>query len=338
MSEQNVNQRVNKVTVSLEGDGAKISLYRTNTRLGELTNADIGVPSFADSKLPNKQVYTNYCRETVVNLLNNGGVDGYYYDPNNHANTGGLPRKFDKVLLVKHGRDMVFDTINSTVENLAGVEVEIPDSEEYIEAHVSDVYKDGYIKYGHADFGLKINYNGNGKDITVPINIKSGQLCKPKIMVCDGTEKNINATNIIGLFGETRPVVSSQGKPIVVLQDGTQAVPSTYKPKEGIPQQCIDAECDGDHISIPPAPVNQEFEGDKPVVEDPIEESRVEASATAEPEVDNDIMSMMKAMGKGTLTNDDIQKLKDTINNNKSSAIDGKVGNIMNLLKGDRHE
>lgn len=314
--EQNVNnngKRVNKITVSLDGDGARVSLYRTNTRLGEVYNTDISVPPFSESKLPNKQVYLEYCRETVTNLLKNDGIPGYYYDPSNHAVNSGLPKKFDKSLLVVHGKTMVGNTVGDIVDNIDDMQYNIAENEDMIsKVSVSELYKDGYIKYGNVDFDVKLTYKSADKNIIVPVNIKSGQLCKSKVMMVDGIQKNINPTNILGLFGDTKPVVQ------------VQATSKDTTPVEH-------NEVDDTKIPV--------YNADDDIVATigPDSDTQDEVSATIENKED-DISDMMDKFTTGKLSSDDIAKLRDAVNNKRATSDNTakNVSNIMNVLKGDR--
>ena len=59
-------QRVNRVAVLLQGEGVIISLYKTNTKLGDVSNIDLGIPNFKETRL--KLVTTNE-PEAILELL-----------------------------------------------------------------------------------------------------------------------------------------------------------------------------------------------------------------------------------------------------------------------------
>ena len=60
--------------------------------------------------------------------------------------------------------------------------------------HMVDRYKDSYIKDAMVDFEVLLKqYNIRFK---VRAEIKSGQACRPKIFIYNGTEFNFNVTNI----------------------------------------------------------------------------------------------------------------------------------------------
>jgi hypothetical protein len=321
--EQTVDkQRVNRVTVQLSGDGAAITLYRTNTRQGEVRNSDIGVPDFSKSGLPNKQVYVNYCRETMTNLLKNDGVPGFFYDPENHATNNELPRKFNKDLLVKHGYAILDDVLSAIhVPSVSHTIVENDDDIPCVT--VEESYSDGFIKYGQTEFKVRFDHtSGANKQVVVPVSIKSGQLTKPKVMTIDGQQKNINSVNIMNLFQDQKP--ANTDKPI---QSVVIARPTSSEPK----------------VDMPKAPSNQEFEGDKPVPHreniDPASDAAAEQAVNgaseqyATSESGTAIQDAISKMGTGKLTGEDIQKLREMVGGGK---IDGTVGSIMNVLRGDK--
>ena len=74
--------RVNKVTVNVDKhDGTTISLYKTNNLLGILTEEDIDIPPFHSSGVSLK-AYQMYCKDFVIELLNNDGIKTNYANPN----------------------------------------------------------------------------------------------------------------------------------------------------------------------------------------------------------------------------------------------------------------
>jgi hypothetical protein len=321
--EQTVDkQRVNRVTVQLSGDGAAITLYRTNTRLGEVRNGDVGVPDFSKSGLPNKQVYVNYCRETMTNLLKNDGVPGFYYDSENHATNNELPRKFNKDLLVRHGYAILDDILSAI--HVPNVSHTIIENDDIPCVTIEESYSDGFIKYGQTEFKVRFDHtSGANKQVVVPVSIKSGQLTKPKIMTIDGQQKNINSVNIMNLFQDQKPAATDKPIQSVVIA----------KPADS-----------GLNVDMPKAPGNQEFEGYKPVSDDkrhidPDSDAAAEqaingaSEQSATSESGTAIQDAINKMGTGKLTGEDIQKLREMVGGGK---IDGTVGSIMNVLRGDK--
>ena len=86
--------KVNRITVMLDEDEARITLYKTNTKLAEISNYDIDIPPFYESGAANKSVYQAYCKEVVMNLLQNGGIEGYYYEEKQKSEDTTVGRKY----------------------------------------------------------------------------------------------------------------------------------------------------------------------------------------------------------------------------------------------------
>lgn len=204
MNEQ--SQRVNKITALFNGqDGVTITLYRTHNRLGQLTNKDLDVPDFKDSKATNKMAYMTYCREMVTNLLTNNGIEGYYYDPENKSEQSqqDIPKKFGNVSFVKCAIGIVTDKMKELIEHkitdITAYDVNGNDQD----AKIAERYKDGNIKYGAVDIAYSITLENNDKRyvtdklvLNVNVEIKSGQLCKPKAFTCNGIQYSLNETNL----------------------------------------------------------------------------------------------------------------------------------------------
>ena len=176
------NIRVNKITVNVNKkyDEVRISLYKTNELLGILTDEDLDLPPFSTSGVSLK-AYQAYCKDFVIELLNNGIIPGYYYEPksenqsikyNNHEFKKGVTDYIDSILADRY-------------------EYKIPMTERI---NVIDRYKDGYIKDATGEFDVKLTQYDIS--ITVISEIKSGQLCRPKIIEYDGIEYGFNITSI----------------------------------------------------------------------------------------------------------------------------------------------
>lgn len=198
-------QRVNRVAVLLNGDGAIVSLYRTNTKLGEVTNEDLAIPNFKQSNMPNKMVYMNYCRDFMINLLENGGVDGYYYEAKQTTDDDGKPKKYDKSTFESGAHDMLARTLDSILNNNANIKYEIMKYDTQVE--VTEKYKDNYVKYAKADFSVSLVVGDKCEVIIIPVHMKSGQMCKPKNIIYDGIERSFNMTTINNIMkGQDKPV------------------------------------------------------------------------------------------------------------------------------------
>lgn len=187
-------QRVNKITaVYNTEDGVTITLYKTHTKLATVTNKDISVPDFKDSGTVNKPAYMVYCKETLMNLLENGGIEGFYYDPKNESEQSktGVPKKFDDNSFAQWAKQIVNDVING----MALDDIPIAVSDRDMEIQVTERYKDGYIKYGNTSVPVAIGIIG----ADVPVEIRSGQLSKPKKININGESKGLNPTTIKSL-------------------------------------------------------------------------------------------------------------------------------------------
>lgn len=203
--EEQRGQRVNRVAVLLNGDGAIVSLYRTNTKLGEVSNEDLAIPNFKQSNMPNKMVYMNYCRDFMINLLENGGVEGYYYEPKQTVEGDGKPKKYDKGTFESGAYDMLTRVMDGILGSSAHIKYEIMRYDTQVE--VTEKYKDNYVKYAKADFSVSIESGDKCEVIIVPVHMKSGQMCKPKTVVHDGIERSLNMTTISNIMrGQDKPI------------------------------------------------------------------------------------------------------------------------------------
>jgi hypothetical protein len=198
-------QRVNRVAVLLSGDGAIVSLYRTNTKLGEVSNKDLAIPDFKQSNMPNKMVYMNYCRDFMINLLENGGVEGYYYEAKQTVEDDGKPKKYDKSTFESGAYNILAKTMDSILNSSAHIKYEIMRYDTQVE--VTEKYKDNYVKYAKADFSVSLEAGSKCEVIIVPVHMKSGQMCKPKMLIHDGIERSLNMTIINNILrGQDKPI------------------------------------------------------------------------------------------------------------------------------------
>lgn len=174
--------RVNKITVTVDkkyGD-VRISLYKTNELLGTLDEYDLNLPSFLTSGVSLK-AYQSYCKDYVIELLNNDGIPGYYYEPK----ADGKSIKYDPTSFKKGIIEYIDGIIGDRYEYTIPMTDRIESTERY---------KDGYIKNAVGEVDVKIeSYN---VIFTVVSEIKSGQLCRPKIIKFRGVEYGFNITNI----------------------------------------------------------------------------------------------------------------------------------------------
>lgn len=176
----NTGIRVNKISVSIDKYDTRISLYKNNQLLGYLYADDIGIDAVSEYSVSVK-AYQMYIKDVIINLLDNGGFEGYYYEPKQEGNS----IKYDNNLFLRKSEEYVRDVIGDKYDFI------LTTGDNEIQA---DRYKNGYIKDAVAGFILIIK----GYDIRVVLNcqIKSGQLCRPKTFEYDGIEYNFNITNI----------------------------------------------------------------------------------------------------------------------------------------------
>lgn len=174
--------RVNKITVSVDRkyNEVRISLYKTNDLLGTLTNEDLNLPSFSESGVSLK-AYQTYCKDFVIELLNNNGIPGYYYEPKSENQS------------IKYDVSKFKSGVNEYIESIIG------DKYAYTilmteRIDVTEKYKDNYIKNAVAEFDIKLTQYDI--KIVVLAEIKSGQLCRPRIIRHGNTEYSFNITNI----------------------------------------------------------------------------------------------------------------------------------------------
>ena len=192
-------KKVNKITVSVDEFGANISLYKTNVKYGELTNTDINVPNFDSSGLPNKMVYSQYCKDVVINLLQNDGIEGFYYEEKQQVEGS---QKYDLADFIKNTYEAL-GNILSDMTNGKHITYEIksnPNVSNDTCTDISERYKDGNIKNGMAKFDIVLAKEDKRIDVTVQMFIKSGQMCRPKVMLFNSDEMSFNITTIQSLL------------------------------------------------------------------------------------------------------------------------------------------
>lgn len=214
-------QRVNKVTGSFNADGGvTLTLYRTRNKLGTITNTELNIPTMEESGAQNKNVYMAYCKDFVINLLKNDGIEGYYYDDTQKSeqSANGLPSKFNKDSFIKYSKEIV----ESTIGKLLGDGYQAMSSnKEAHDVNVTESYKDGMIKYANVTLDVAIANDVSVVDIKVPMEIRSGQLCKPKVFITNEEEKKFNVTNLKKLLGGSE-IASTKAEPVTETQANTQ--------------------------------------------------------------------------------------------------------------------
>ena len=181
--EDNIKIRVNRIAITVDKkyDDVKISLYKTNDLLGTFTGDDLpDLPQFSQSGVSLK-AYQAYCKDYIIELLNNDGIPGFYYEPK--AEKQGV--KFSPSEFKSGIKDYISDLIGDRYE------FRIPMDEEI---EIVEQYKDKFIKDATGRFNVKLL----SEDVTFTVlgEIKSGQLCRPKKIEYNGEEYAFNITSI----------------------------------------------------------------------------------------------------------------------------------------------
>ena len=173
--------RVNKITITVNKyDETIISLYKTNAMLGILTNEDLNIQSLSASGVSLK-AYQMYCKDYVIELLNNDGIPGYYYEPKSESESV----KYDNSAFKKGVKEYIDSLLEDRYEYTILMTERID---------VTERYKDKYIKNATGEFDVRLTQYDI--KITVVSDVKSGQLCRPKIMKYDDVEYSFNITNV----------------------------------------------------------------------------------------------------------------------------------------------
>lgn len=219
---ENIGQRVNRVAVLLNGDGATISLYRTNTKLGEVSNLDLDIPNFNSSNMPNKMVYMNYCRDFMIGLLESGGVEGYYYEAKQTIEDG-KSKKYDKSTFIEGAYNSLTRVLDSTLNACTHIKYDVMRNDTQVE--ITEKYKDNYVKYAKADFSVSLESGDKCEVIIVPVYMKSGQMCKPKILIHDGIERSLTITSINNILRGSENPVNIRDAILKKLADNTLDIP-----------------------------------------------------------------------------------------------------------------
>lgn len=186
---ENGDIRINKITVNVDKyDSVKVSLYKTNELIGILTEEDLNLPLYSESGV-SKKAYLAYVKDFTIELMNIGGVPGYYYEPKSE----GESIKYDPSVFRKGVGDYIAGIIGDKYEFQQLLTDKI---------NIIEQYKDKYIKDATGEFEIKLTQF----DITIIVisEIKSGQLCRPRTMMYDGNEYSFNVTNVGRIIKSTQ--------------------------------------------------------------------------------------------------------------------------------------
>lgn len=176
------NIKVNRITVNINqsADETVITLYKTNEQLGIIITDDLELLSFRESGLSTKG-YQAYCKDFVINLIDNGGIEGYYYEPKTEVES----QKYDMSLFRTRCKEYIDILIEDNYEFHLNGDDKVINIEQY---------KDKYIKDITAEIGVTMpTYNIR---FHLVAEIKSGQMCRPRIMLYNDNELSFNITNI----------------------------------------------------------------------------------------------------------------------------------------------
>ena len=174
--------RVNKITVNVDKDydEVKISLYHTNNLLGTLSDEDLDIPQFSQCGVSLK-AYQLYIKDYIIELMDNGGIPGYYYE----QKSDGQSIKYNASSF-KNG---VGEYIQSIIDDK--YEYTLPMTERI---NITDRYKDMYINNATAEIDVRLTQFD--VKFTVFAEIKSGQLCRPRVIKFGDKEYSFNVTNV----------------------------------------------------------------------------------------------------------------------------------------------
>jgi len=240
-------QRVNRITAVYSDDMVTMSLYKTHTRLTTLTNEDVGIKPFSESGASNKPAYTAYCKEVLINLLQNDGITGFYYDPKSQQEQeNGMPRKFDANTFATWSKQIVKDTI--TKMKLINTAIHVSDND--IIPNITETYKDGHIKYANAEIPISIKHGDQSLGASVLSEIRSGQMTKPKKFKVGDKELGFNPTAIKSIVkGEDKGAKQDTGKSNIgtVVQSKT----GTIKKDELKSTENAKSQVDQKHVEQP---------------------------------------------------------------------------------------
>lgn len=178
---ENGDVRINKITVNVDKyDSVRIALYKTNELIGALTEEDLNLPLYSESGV-SKKAYLAYVKDFTIELMNIGGIPGYYYEPKSEGDS------------IKYDPSVFRNGVGEYIGNIIGDKYEF---QQMLTDRINIIeqYKDKYIKEATGEFDIKLTQF----DITITVisEIKSGQLCRPRTMMYDGNEYSFNVTNV----------------------------------------------------------------------------------------------------------------------------------------------
>lgn len=187
--------RVNKVTVYVSNtyDQSIITLYKTNTKLAEITNRQLDIPDFHKANV-DRNTYQQYCKDVVINLLENNGIEGFYWEAK-QDNNDGQARKFSSSTFRAEAISRLITIMDMIVED-TDMTYEIHRFKND-EVEIRERYKDMSIKYGSTLIMMTVSKLTKSETVEIIVELKSGQMCKPKTFkMSDGSINQLNVTTL----------------------------------------------------------------------------------------------------------------------------------------------
>lgn len=174
-------QRIDKITVVIEYGKTKINLCRRNQIVHTLYASEIKLPEY-DNRVQ-KTKYINTVKQYVEEMFKKGVIEGCFFQERE-----GKSSKYDNSAASNNAEEKIVSEFGKLQEDLLCV-IMVLDAV----VDVTERYKDKYIKYGIVKSKTKISAGGKEGTFNILTEIRSGQMCKPKIEYGD---KLLNITNL----------------------------------------------------------------------------------------------------------------------------------------------
>lgn len=172
--------KVNKITVNVDTKECEstISLYKTNQLICRFKPYELGLKEYDEYNVSIK-AYQLYVKDYMINLISNGGISGLYYEEKQSNSI-----KYD----MQTFRNKINDYIKNTLGDIK-YRMNHNDIEDEMERYSNKFIKNATVRFGVSLLDSDISFSIVG-------NIKSGQLCRPRIMVYNDDELQFNITTI----------------------------------------------------------------------------------------------------------------------------------------------
>lgn len=173
--------RVNKITVDI--DAHIVSLYKSNQLLATIDIDDLGIENLDSVSVKAQQLYV---RDMIINLLDNGAIDGYYYEPKSES----MSVKYDNSSFIAKAKEYVQNTIGDDYKFILMQDEDIQ----------AERYKDNFIK--NASGAFKLSLIDHNISVRLYCEIKSGQMCRPRQIGYNNEILSFNITTIRKIIKE----------------------------------------------------------------------------------------------------------------------------------------